>query len=109
GGAGATAGMAAGAAEDHPVSGDLGRRGLLRSRSRDLTSAQYIRQRQPDWSGIDRRLSAPGYLAPSVRVLALHASGEQIEITLPSQAIDVVLPPLGRHQGTTQSHGYSPG
>jgi len=69
------------------------RRGLLRSRSRDLTSAQYIRQRQPDWSGIDRRLSAPGYLAPSVQVLALHANGEQIEITLPSEAIDVVLPP----------------
>jgi len=45
------------------------RRGLLRSRSRDLTSAQYIQQRQPNWSGIDRRLSAPGYLAPSVRVL----------------------------------------
>ena len=85
------------------------RRGLLHGQSRDLTGAQYIQQREPDWSGTDRRLSAPGYLAPSIRVLALQASGEQIEITLPSQAIDA-LPAFtqrSRHHGTSQKPGSS--
>jgi hypothetical protein len=67
------------------------RRGLRHGQSRDLTGARYIQQRQPDWSGTDRRLSAPGYLAPGIRVLALHTHGEQIEITLPSPAIDAAL------------------
>ena len=81
------------------------RRGPLRSQSRDLTGAQYIRQRQPDWSGTDRRLSAPGHLAPRIRILALQASSEQIEIAMPSEAIDAALPaltPLSRHDGTNQ-------
>src|SRR5262249_54003925 len=83
-------------------------RGLVHRQSRDLTGAWYIQQRQPDWSGIDRRLSAPGYLAPSMRVLALDASGQTIEIALPSEAIDAVLPALAqlwRHDGTNQMLG----
>lgn len=70
------------------------RRGLLRSQSRNLTRAQYIRQRRPDWSTADRRLSVPGYLAPSMRVLALQAHGGQIEIAIPSEAIDATLAAL---------------
>lgn len=88
------------------------RGGLLHSQSRDLTAARYIQQREPDWSGTDRRLSAPGYLAPSIRVLTLQTSGEQIEITLPSQSIDAVLPALtqrSRHHGTIQKPGSPAG
>jgi hypothetical protein len=84
------------------------RRGLLRrSQARDLTGARRIRQRLPDWSGADRRLSAPGYLAPSMRVLALQASGEEIEIALPSPALDAAPPALtqlGRHDGTNHTN-----
>jgi len=85
-------------------------RGLVHSQSRDLTGARYIQQRQPDWSGIDRRLSAPGYLASSMQVLALDASGETIEIALPSHAIDAALPALTqlwRYDGTNQTLGHA--
>jgi len=88
------------------------RRRLLHGQSRDLTGAQYIQQRQPDWSGTDRRLSAPGYLAPSIRVLALRTSRDQIELALPSQAIDVALralTQLNRHHGTSQTPGSPAG
>ena len=70
-------------------------RGVLRrGQSRDLSGAQYIRQRRPDWSGTDRRLAVRGYLAPSMRVLTLQVDGEEIEIALPSEAIDAALPVL---------------
>jgi hypothetical protein len=88
------------------------RGGLLHRQSRDLTGTRYIQQRAPDWSGTDRRLAAPGYLAPSIRVLALQASGEQIEITLPSPAIDAALrslTQLNRHHGTNQMPGSPAG
>jgi hypothetical protein len=88
------------------------RRRLPHGQSRDLTGARYIKQRQPDWSGTDRRLSAPGYLAPSIRVLALQTSHEQIEITLPAQAIDAALralTQLNSHHGTSQMPGSPAG
>lgn len=77
------------------------RGGFLRKNSYNLSGAHCVGQRQPEWAGMDRRLSVPGYLADSTQVLMLRESSETMEAAVPFPLIEVVLHSLAH----VSSHG----
>jgi hypothetical protein len=80
-----------------------GRGGFLRTRSCNLSGARCVGRRRPEWEGMDKRLSVPGYLADSMQVLMLREGSEAMEAAVPLPLIEVVLYGLAH----VSSHGQA--
>ena len=61
-----------------------------RGQVRNLTGSECASERQPDWSGADRRLMVPGYQAASIQVLTVRIGRKEVELAAPKQVIEVI-------------------